>query len=730
MRVFCAVLILLVAITSFAAEVHLGPSIPLDQTLRRDGPPSVQSGMHIVWRGDKGLAAWIDQRGQYPPDTYVSLVRPSSVVYVSPMRADGSLELPAGKRLMDGAAVSLASADDSHIMATVYQTIDHTFMLPIDLQGNRLQDPRPVVMGGVFSDGKTFMTPGGYIYALDGTPIVRGIFDVHNSIAALPGLYLGVQVIWNGNLVLQTMQDDGTVKETAVAKVNPYSSVAIGIGDNAALMVVTSTDAIDSYLVDLQGKLLRATPVYRGPLRLVERPVWDGTTFLVTWDVPTDSTIPFYQPSTRQAKRVSAAGELLDVFPLTGTTIAARVTSSFTTVKTPAGIVMRWTEYPPGKASDIVGTVVTSNSDVIASAPLAVSPAVASAAAQTQIRFAPNSARPIAVWQESSRTSRIMMSIGDQTFDVASSTDAVLKNPVVVRNSDQILVVWRSTQPSVYRNDTITGGEILARRFSLDGTALGTSALKLGNITDYDPVDLQAAFDGASFIVSWASYDSVHLSRITPAGEMLQPITVAPNSCCNTAPYLIPSDRGTLVLWSQRDTSTSWMHVFSTNIDTHAAAPATGNITTTAFIGPNMRLPVFASNDHGDTLIAWSDAKNCVAGMLIDKNGAVILGPKPISCEGKQEQVAVAWSGSEFVVAWSKLDPVGGIRGMRVDSVLHLLDDTAFDLAPGAYEPSLVQNGSGVTIGYVATGIDEVPRAFIRTLQKLGASTRGRAAGH
>jgi hypothetical protein len=726
-RIRCALFACFLATSAFAADVQLGPITPLDKTVRRDGAPSVQQRMQMLWFGDKGIAVWIDSRGQYPPDMlFVSLVtHPSSIIYVSPMRADGSLENPTGKPLMEGRAFSIAAVDPAHIMMTVDQADDRMYRFPIDAQGNMLSAPVLDYNGAMISDGKTFLANYGQLYDADGRPLMHTLFSASNRTAA-PGLYAGVRSGGVGlSTMLQTLTDDGTFTETKIGTMKNPASIAAGGNDRFLVVHLTgegNTDGIDAWLIDRKATPLRLVSIYRGELRVLHPTIWDGTSYLVLFN----ASDPAKEPAVLHGRRVGANGDLIDNGP--SAPMIAPWAYHLSWIRTSQGIVARWEDQTP-LTYDIAGTTFASNDALIANAPVTLTPQVLAAPAQTQVRFAPGGALQIATWHEWSRTSRIMMSVGGRTFDVAESATSMLSDPVITRTLDQILVAWRAWHPYEYGNNNSADPiELFARRFSLDGTPIDAAPLKLGEIAQfYLPASepIEAAFDGTSFVVIWPVVRGLKLTRILADGTVSPlPDIAAPNA--NSAPHAIASNGALRIVWSHTDTSTpSWSRIVTTLYD-GTPFPA---IPTLALVGPSISPTATAWDDKGNALVVWSDG-HCVNGMLLDRSGNVVITPSPIACEEKQYQATVGWSGSEFVVAWAKQTAGGGVRAVRVDEMLHSLDGAPFDVATAAYEPSLVQNGSGVTIGYVAAGIDDVPRVFTRTLQRLGASTRGRAATH
>src|SRR5207249_1176574 len=98
--------------------------------------------------------------------------------------------------------------------------------------------------------------------------------------------------------------------------------------------------------------------------------------------------------------------------------------------------------------------------------------------------------------------------------------------------------------------------------------------------------------------------------------------------------------------------------------------------------------------------------------------------------------VQMAWNGTEFVLAW--LEPMDGggwkVRATRIDAALNPIDSQPFDVAagPAPFTPvAVIGTPTGALIAY--TRADDAnagaPRAFMRALDRVAQTPRGRAVG-
>jgi hypothetical protein len=117
--------------------------------------------------------------------------------------------------------------------------------------------------------------------------------------------------------------------------------------------------------------------------------------------------------------------------------------------------------------------------------------------------------------------------------------------------------------------------------------------------------------------------------------------------------------------------------------------------------------------------------------------GALISRSAPTSFSVTTSELALAWNGGEYVLAWSE-QPQGStprIRAIRLNANGEFIDPEPFDVTPPfamPEKPSLAAVPGGVMIAYSRRDpANVVPRAYARTLERLpSAAPRRRSARH
>jgi hypothetical protein len=124
-----------------------------------------------------------------------------------------------------------------------------------------------------------------------------------------------------------------------------------------------------------------------------------------------------------------------------------------------------------------------------------------------------------------------------------------------------------------------------------------------------------------------------------------------------------------------------------------------------------------------------------------DLNGAPVLAPRviavpePLPTISQDGNVAVAWDGSEYLVAWiaPRHEALGRIQGLRLRADGTAIDPQPFDLSPDLVVAgiALIAVPEGFAIAYSRSDAANsgMLRAFVRTLDRLPAPPRRHAAG-
>lgn len=734
-----------------ASIVHLGPETPLG-TRATGAASSPQYAPAIAWNGHNGLVVWTDQRANYPADSANPRIVPLPMLRVSPMRADGSLVNPDGIALFpayfarvaaNGSSFMLAYVDDSGISTVPLNengTADgvrtrvsdsgvqfdivsngHTFLF-VSNAANGLQT---VVLqpSGIATAAKTFSSASGQF-----APAVTELGDVY----ALAYLVATCQPCPT-TIHLALMAEDAATTDVAIAEGG--GPLALAASDDRLLLAKIGTDGIETLIA---GRDLKVIVPFKtvAPLsyQYAFQPIlWDGENFLVTL---------FRRPFDDlewQGIRVSPDNVPLDAAPAV---IARDSPFDVALARTSDRIVAIWSA-----TNDVFRRAFFSSAELFTQ-PDTKTPEVFSLHAQSQASATSSGVR---VWREGSLDTHVMMSIGDQTIDVASSSERNLQNPSVAVGANVILVLWRDV-PAFVGQLSDQGYRVYARRFTRDGRPLDAQPI-LADRDDFDYVDLDlataAAFDGRNFVAIWSAstnsnqvqVPSVRAIRIAPDGTLVDsaPFSIAGVSDLGytTSLRAIATGSELLVAWS---TWNDFRYI-------RGVSPLPP---------PRTAIEIVRLDTHGtsmnvlDRREAWNDTalakqidlawngtnallasvhRGCVVLTLLDatlatknENESVECGPmwnKPI------EHPAVAWNGNEFVAAWA----ADAVHVLRFDRTLQALDAAPFTIAPAdalSHEPSLAASPSGVEITYERLDGD-VPRLFSRELDRLGVVLRTRS---
>jgi hypothetical protein len=339
------------------------------------------------------------------------------------------------------------------------------------------------------------------------------------------------------------------------------------------------------------------------------------------------------------------------------------------------------------------------------------------------------------MWREGSLDQHIVASFGE----IAASTEHDLLDPSIAAGTDVLLAVWREMPRTVDAEEQW----VYARRFTPAGAPLDAQPLLVAHETGrafLADAGTSVVFDGASFVVLWSG-QGLRIARVTPAGALLDrdPLVIE-------LPDGVYTSSSPRAVWTGFQLLVAWSHWISVSLGTGTLQSTHVDLARlftrgTSLIAADAR-ELFTANGAGPDLgLAWNGTHalvaargndGCVDVHLIDASLSTIAANPTLRCAGtpfnRNPHPTAAWSGSEFVVAWS--DPDSVVRGLRLSRTLTPLDAAPVVLSPPhASAPELAPSPSGVTLGYTRIDSDFVPRAFLRTIERLG-NERGRTVGH
>ncbi len=763
-RVLPVALALVVTTFLSAAPVRLGLEHPLGVP-QLGAAASEQYSPSAAWNGRTGLMAWIDGRGRYPADSVWKRHEATRYLRVSPMRADGSLVNPNGMPLVPASFVRIASNGSSFL--AVYGDIDGVHALPLDENGAAAGSPLPLT--GFFNYDFELLSNGhSFLF------VMRGGASIVWSLLAPSGITTGSGELSTGSMAAQAaaattarndyviayrtapcpslpcgpdihlakIQDDGMVviNKQIVHDTDTGAGLALASSDDRLLLEIIGWGDARTMVMDLDGNVLSPLRQIVQKQMAVEGPqaaYWDGENFLVTWPAAPAANQSFFAKQV-EAMRVSPANAIVDATPI-ALADTAPLELSFT--RTGAQTVMLWYSL-----YDVVRRSFTSTAELFTQ-PLQKETAVLSIRPQSQLALAPNGSETIRVWREGSSDSHIMLSTGRNTVEVASSRDRELLDPSVARGGNTILVFWRDIdKPAPSQTLSTAGYRTYARRFAASGSAIDAQPLLIFKSDEYVDTELgtATAYDGRNFIVFWSgsawdgnsTQPTIRARRISPAGEIL-----------DTAPVFVPAPQeygvstGLRATWTGREMLVAWSTwndyrgvLISPPPPPRSALDVVRLDTSTMQVldsrtiwndaGLSKKLDL---SWNGTNALLTSLHSGCVEATLIDASLKTVQNRGNIECAAFPfiANPSGSWNGSEFVLAWAVNHTDGDmIRGLRLDRALQPLDDAPLDIIAG-YDPVLM----GTELAYVRIDPD-VPRGFFRTIERLAAPSRGRAAGH
>jgi hypothetical protein len=251
---------------------------------------------------------------------------------------------------------------------------------------------------------------------------------------------------------------------------------------------------------------------------------------------------------------------------------------------------------------------------------------------------------------------------------------------------------------------------VLALALTVTGTNLA-GGVPLGPHAAWHLVPT-VAFDGTNYLVVWqdgrGDYFDVYGARVSPASTVLDPGGIAISTATREQlePTIAFDGTNYLVVWSDYR-STSESDIYGTRVSRTGAVLDPGGIAIATASGYQSS-PAIAF-DGTNYLVAWVGA-NGISGTRISPAGTV-LDPGGIAiASGYQDAPAIAFDGTNYLAAWGQNGY--DIYGTRISQAGAVLDPGGIAIASGAgfrAEPTLAFNGTNYLVawrGYQGTYYD------------------------
>lgn len=720
-----------------AAEVKLGPEIPLSPSLELRSAAYDQTAPVAASNGGDYLVVWADGR------------RLGSDIYATRVASDGLPANPVGRRIATGTNPKIATAGGDYLV--VWQSSSNILSLRVNGDGVPVSEPHAVGSGepvALVSNGSTYLLitrpdpatteSSATVLDRDGIPLrsVAKTFASTAGAAAYGGQYYVVDV--GSSITLYAITDDGAVTDQAIStSVSPsngqvtaaFAPVAVLIAFNGGRYIVVGYD----------GRIFRDQTL---PLNGVQRAVaagWDGREFLVTFTPVAPTNL------------VSTAFRIaIDGTPPAGSLALSKMpwTSDVAFATNGSSQLIVWSERREF-SSDIVARKVPEFSALPAD-PVPAALLSYSGEAQTDVQIARGPRGILAVWGDGDRWLRVSASFNGGPPVVLQSDPGpdYVGWPAVAAGNQVFLVVWR------YAGVDGRPDRLLGKRFDFDGKDLDPQPLLLTSVERTDLFELlrrpqtpSITFDG-SFLVAWAEKNELYFARLGESGPLLAEWeTTIGSSSWNVA-------RSPRVLWTGSAFVTgftlefpSTAHLFppswslaTVRVDragTRLSETPSSTLFFNTFSSADTHLAAALGRDA--ITFAWSDNGVTLAQTTLD--GKVRIRPLIVihrAANDGPSSVEIAWNGSEYVLVWLERIAEGGkgyiVKAIRLDEGLRRIDPEPFEVTSGPaplLPPWLITTPGGVLIAY--SRADDAnggaPRAFMRALERIPKPPHRRAVG-
>lgn len=293
-------------------------------------------------------------------------------------------------------------------------------------------------------------------------------------------------------------------------------------------------------------------------------------------------------------------------------------------------------------------------------------------------------------------------------FQIASAS--IQPYPEVAWDGSNYLVVWQDDRAQ-------TGADIYASRISPAGVVIDPTGIAVCT-EPMDQVLPSLDFDGSRYLVAWEDRRTgaadIYASFVETTGAVVSPtgFTVSIASSDQGAPAVEWTGTQFLVIWQDRRAGTS-LDIYAARV-TSAGAVLDGNGFAVSTAAGDQSSPSVDCSAPGNCLAAWRDGRS---GMNFDIYGARIdasagiLDPAGIAIStapNAQRSPAVAWDGTDYMVAWQDFRAPGGggsIIAARVTTGGTVLDAQGILIASGTNNAlrslSAASNGSNTLIVFV-----------------------------
>ncbi|MHA7630440.1 Ig-like domain-containing protein [Corallococcus sp. M7] len=282
-----------------------------------------------------------------------------------------------------------------------------------------------------------------------------------------------------------------------------------------------------------------------------------------------------------------------------------------------------------------------------------------------------------------------------------------------------LIIDAHSFAPSVTSNGTVyfvawsSSSGLRGTRVSSTGAIQDPAGLPLAT-SPREPNNAAVASNGTDFLVVWedARYNGVggiHGVRVSSAGTVLDPqgLVLASGSRTQWEPSVASNGTDYLVVWRDDSSPQGGDNLFGTRVtgtgtvlDAPAFAVSTAN--------GDQSMPAVGS-DGADYLVVWSDNRSgsdALFGARVTQTGTVLEGDGQFLARGSSfdTEPAVAFNGTDYLVAWGLDSDIHGMRVTRGGAVLDAGSVVLSTSASTQTAPAVASNGTDYLVVWSDSG--------------------------
>ncbi len=295
--------------------------------------------------------------------------------------------------------------------------------------------------------------------------------------------------------------------------------------------------------------------------------------------------------------------------------------------------------------------------------------------------------------------------VGNTTYGPASQSQTA---SAVAWNGTEYLVVWEETRPSGSAYD------IYGARVADDGTLLDQDPIAISTASS-NQLDPSVAWDGTNFMVVWTDFRSaetsnVYAARVSSAGAVLDPLGVRVTNAVDSQYEAAIASNGTdsLVTWRDERAGFFVDDIYGARISSAGAVLNPGGIQIGSAANTQFE-PAVAWNGT-NYLVAWADDRAGtgyydIYGTQVSSTGTVssVSGTAISTASREQYAPAITSNGSDFYVAWHdhRSNVTYDLYGTRVSSAGSVLTPTGTAISTAAldqWNPAVAWNGTNYVV--------------------------------